>query len=496
MPERPSLYINNHWKKGSGSLFHSKDPATGDILWEGTSAAQADVDEAIQSAHNALPPWAALALEERKKILLQFKQSLEKSLDKLAEAISQETGKMLWDSKGEVKAMIAKVDISIEAFSQRCPEVSKPHPSGGLSITRHKPHGVVSVFGPFNFPGHLPNGHIIPALLAGNTIVFKPSELAPLVAEETTRIWESCGLPPGVFNLVQGGRQTGQYLASHPLINGLFFTGSCSTGLMLSELFGKHPEKILALEMGGNNPLLVTHIQDKATAAYFTIQSAYLSSGQRCTCARRLIITEGAEGDRFIEILLNMIKGVTIGRYSNQPEPFMGPVVSEESALKILAAQDELISHGAHPLLPVSHLSPGTGFLSPGILDVTPMQERPDIEIFGPLIQLIRVKDFEAGIEEANNTRFGLVAGLLSDSPEEFRQFYQKIHAGVINWNAPLTGASSSAPFGGVGYSGNHRPSAYYAADYCAYPVASIESPRLQMPPTLFPGIKIEGSYA
>lgn len=494
MPEHSSLYINNTWKKGSGSPFHSKDPATGDLLWEGYAAAQADVDEAVQCAHHALNSWSLLSLEERKQYLLTFKAALEKSQNKLAETISQETGKMLWDSLGEVKAMIGKVDLSIESFAQRCPEVTKTHPAGTL-ITRHKPHGVVAVFGPFNFPGHLPNGHIIPALLAGNTIVFKPSELTPLVAEETIRLWESCGLPPGVLNLIQGSRETGQHLASHPLLNGLFFTGSYLTGLFLSEAFGKHPEKILALEMGGNNPLLIGAVGDKTAAAYLTIQSAYLSSGQRCTCARRLIVPEGVEGDFFLNILLNMIKGISIGRYNAQPTPFMGPVVSEEHALKILAAQTALIDQGAHPLLPTSHLCPGTGFLSPGLIDVTPMKERPDQEIFGPILQIIRVKDFEEGIQEANKTRFGLSAGLLSDRPEEYEQFYRKIQAGVISLNAPLTGASSAAPFGGIGCSGNHRPSAYYAADYCAYPVASIESPRLEMPASIVPGIKIEGHH-
>jgi succinylglutamic semialdehyde dehydrogenase len=491
MPDHSSLYINNTWKKGSGSLFQSKDPSTGDLLWKGYAAAQADVDEAVQSAHHAhhaLDSWSSLPLEERKKNLLKFKEALEKSQDNLAEIISLETGKMLWDSQGEVKAMISKVDISIEAFAQRCPEVNKTHPAG-TSITRHKPHGVVAVFGPFNFPGHLPNGHIIPALLAGNTVVFKPSELTPLVAEETIRLWESCGLPPGVLNLIQGGLETGQHLASHPLINGLFFTGSYPTGLFLSELFGKHPEKILALEMGGNNPLLIGSVQDKIAAAYLTIQSAYLSSGQRCTCARRLIVSEGSEGDLYLDTLVNMIKGISIGRYRAQPAPFMGPLVSEEHALKILAAQSSLIDQGAHALLPASHLYPGTGFLSPGLIDVTPIKERSDQEIFGPLLQLIRVKDFEEGIKEANKTCFGLAAGLLSDRIEEYEQFYRKIQAGIINWNAPLTGASSAAPFGGIGCSGNHRPSAYYAADYCAYPVASIESSRLEMPTSISPGI-------
>jgi len=473
----------------SGPLFVSRNPATGDIVWEGNAASPADIDEAIKNARLAFEGWSSLSLEERIGYLKTFKQALESAQDALAETICRETGKTRWDSTGEVKAMINKIDISIDAFHQRCPEVNKNHPSG-KSITRHKPHGVVAVFGPFNFPGHLPNGHIIPALLAGNTVVFKPSELTPLVAEETVRLWDKCGLPPGVINLVQGGREVGQHLASHSSIDGLFFTGSCPTGLHLSQQFGNHPEKILALEMGGNNPLVVTHVADKAAAAYLTIQSAYISSGQRCTCARRLILLKDSDANDFANILLPMIMHMRVGSYTDTPEPFMGPVISEEHALKILAAQDSLISKGALPLLPMRHLRPGTGFLSPGLIDVTAVADRPDSEIFGPLLQLIRVDTFEQAIEEANNTRFGLVAGLFSDSAEEYQQFYKKIRAGVINWNTTLPGASSAAPFGGVGCSGNHRPSAFYAADYCAYPVASIESPTPRFPATLTPGLE------
>lgn len=490
MTEHPGLYTNLQWKAGSGPLFSSRDPSTGNNVWQGNASSHSDVDEAIHHAQTAFEGWSTLPFDQRRDKMLAFKKAVEDSQDRLTETICLETGKTRWDSKNEVKAMIGKIDISIEAFHERCPEIVKDLPAGKL-MTRHKPHGVIAVFGPFNFPAHLPNGHIIPALLAGNTVIFKPSEITPLVAEEVMHLWEACGLPAGVLNLVQGGQETGKYLAAHPDLNGLFFTGSYTTGLILSEWFGSHPDKILALEMGGNNPIVVTHVNDIKAAAYITLQSAYLSSGQRCTCARRLIVPEGDHGDAFVESLLNMVKSISIGRYTDEPEPFMGPVISEAQALKILAAQDKLISQGAIPRLPMQHLIPGTGFLSPGLIDITPCSQRPDAEIFGPLLQLIRVKDFEEGIAEANHTNFGLSAGLLSDDEQEYRQFYQKIQAGVVNWNVALTGASSAAPFGGIGCSGNHRPSAYYAADYCAYPVASIESSSVQLPKALSPGLKL-----
>ncbi|HEY0945195.1 MAG TPA: succinylglutamate-semialdehyde dehydrogenase, partial [Opitutaceae bacterium] len=348
---------------------------------------------------------------------------------------------------------------------------------------------VVAVFGPFNFPGHLPNGHIIPALLAGNTVVFKPSEYAPLVAERTAAAWREAGLPDGVFNVVQGGRDTGAALVDHTAIDGLFFTGSARTGLWLAEKFARTPERILALEMGGNNPLVVWRPRDLRAAALLTVQSACLTAGQRCTCARRLIVPAGAAGEEFVMHYMAMLRGLRVGSFTEKPEPFMGPVISSVVADQLLQAQRDLIARGAHPLVEMRSLRAGTGLISPGLLDVTAVGDRPDEELFGPLLQLIRVPDFEAAIVEANATRYGLAAGLLCDDRALYERFRDEVRAGLVNWNQQLTGASSAAPFGGVGRSGNHRPSAYLAADYCSYPVASIEIPELKPPASLPPGI-------
>jgi succinylglutamic semialdehyde dehydrogenase len=488
--EHTSLFINNQWKPGTGPLFASYNPANGERLWQGDAASSQDVDEAVRCAQQASAEWSSLLFEERIPYLNAFKEILRDSQQTLATIISKETGKPLWDASNEVTSMINKIAISIDAYHQRCaPIVNDQTPIH--SWTRHRPHGVVAVFGPYNFPGHLPNGHIIPALLAGNTVVFKPSELTPLVAEETLRCWQKVNLPKGVLNLVQGGRDTGQALLHHPAIQGLFFTGSYQTGKFLSEYFGSQPSKILALEMGGNNPLVIGQIQDLQAAAYLTIQSAYLSSGQRCTCARRLIVPQSTQGEAFLQVLVKMIGTLTIGPYDQVPEPFMGPVITEAHAHRLLDAQEKLKSKGGESLIEMRALQSGTGFISPGLMDVTPVVDRPDEEIFGPFLQLIRVKDFQSAIEEANHTQFGLAAGLLSDQQAEYEPFYRSIQAGVINWNTPLTGASSQAPFGGIKCSGNFRPSAYYAADYCAYPVASLETSQLKMPTVLTPGLPL-----
>lgn len=469
-----SLFINNQWLSGSGAFFKSRNPASEEIVWQGNAASETDVNAAIHAASTAFPAWANLTLQDRIGYLEKFRTVITESTDALALTISKEMGKPLWDSKGEVTSIINKVPISIEAYQQRCPEITKPHPNGQLVI-RHKPHGVIAILGPFNFPAHLPCGHIIPALLAGNTVVFKPSEYTPNVGILIAQCWEKCDLPPGVFNMVQGGHTVGQNLISHQSLNGLFFTGSWLAGKIFSEYFAKHPEKILALEMGGNNPLVIGEISELKTAATLTIQSAYLTSGQRCTCARRLIVPIGERGDAFLEELINQIMEIKVGPYTDIPEPYMGPVISEASAGHLLTVQETLRSQGGNSLVAMRLLKVDTALLSPGLIDVTHIPVRQDSEFFGPLLQVIRVADFDAAIEEANKTSYGLSAGLLSDKQEDYQKFYKEIRAGVINWNTPLTGASSAAPFGGIGHSGNHRPSAFYAADYCAYPVASLE---------------------
>jgi succinylglutamic semialdehyde dehydrogenase len=332
------------------------------------------------------------------------------------------------------------------------------------------------VLGPFNLPAHLPHSHIIPALLAGNAVVFKPSEFAPGVAAFCADLWRDAGLPPGVLNLVQGGRETGEALARHAGIDGLLFTGSYRAGLALSRIFAETPGKILALELGGNNPLVVWEPQDLAKAAELIVQSAYLTSGQRCVCARRMILPEGGEGDELIEALSERIRGVISGAWNDAPEPFMGPLIHNAAADALLSAQDKLVSSGARILIPAQRSARGPALVTPGLLDATQASNRPDEEFFGPLLQVLRVPDFEAAMVEANNTRFGLAAGLISSRRDLWERFLGEARAGVVNWNRPLTGASGKFPFGGVGQSGNHRPSAWSAADYCQYPVASLEA--------------------
>ncbi len=485
-----TLYIAGNWQSGQGEAFESLNPVTQQVLWTGQGATAAQVDAAVRAARQAFPAWASLALEDRISVLEAFAARLKSQADVLAHCIGEETGKPLWESATEVTSMVNKIAISVQSYRERTGEKSAPL-GDASAVLRHKPHGVVAVFGPYNFPGHLPNGHIVPALLAGNTVLFKPSELTPKVAELTVKCWIEAGLPAGVLNLLQGGRDTGIALAANPGIDGLFFTGSSRTGNALHQQFAGRPDKILALEMGGNNPLLVDQVADVEAAVYTVIQSAFISAGQRCTCARRLLVPQGPWGDAFLERLVDVTRNIQVGAYDQQPAPFMGSVISLHAASALLAAQEQLLANGASALLEMTQPQVSAALLTPGIIDVSEVSDPLDEELFGPLLQVLRYADFDTAIALANDTQYGLAAGLLSDSEARYKQFWLESRAGIVNWNKQLTGAASSAPFGGVGASGNHRASAYYAADYCAYPVASLESSSLTLPATLTPGVRL-----
>ena len=483
-----SNYINGEWLAGSGAELATIDPSTGRQTWTSNASSPDDIARAAQAAHDSFEAWALTPLAERIAIAIRFRDLLKDNAESLAATIAEEVGKPLWEARTEVATMANKIDISVQAHAARTGE-SATKVADGNAVLRHRPHGVFAVYGPYNFPGHLPNGHIVPALIAGNTLLFKPSEYAPRTAVRTVQLWEQAGLPKGVLNLVNGGRDTGIALGQQALIDGVLFTGSSQTGAALHKQFGGQPGKMLALEMGGNNPLVVWGVEDIDAAVHHTVMSAFISAGQRCTCARRLVIENGAAGDAFLARLVAVAAQLQVGPSNAEPQPFMGPVVSSAVAARLVQAQEDMVAKGGKLLLAMRQLDPNTGFVTAGIVDTTDAQGIPDEEWFGPLLQVIRVASFDDALRVANATEYGLAASLLSPSEDLWTRFAVRARAGIVNWNRPTTGAASSAPFGGVGKSGNHRPSAYYAADYCAYPVASIENPVLDMPAKLSPGL-------
>ena len=482
--------IGHEWQEGDGPSQQSTSPSDNHVVWEGRDTSANQVHAATTAARQAFGPWWDQTLDQRIAIVKKFASLVDARKDELAELISREMGKPFWETKTEAGAVVGKADLAISALQARR-ATSSFSMGEATAVTRYKPFGVLAVLGPFNFPAHLPNGHIIPAILAGNTIVFKPSEQTPAVGQWMLERWQEAGLPAGVINLVQGGRDTGIALASDSEIDGLLFTGSSAAGKALHQAFGQWPQKLLALEMGGNNPLIVNQVADVEAAAYQTILSAYLSAGQRCTCARRLIVVENERTETFLSTLKEMIGKIEFGFWNDSPEPFAGTVINAAQGSRLIEGAQDLVKRGAQPLVEMRALRDCPALISPSLYDCTNLDNDSDEEFFGPLLQVFRVLNLDEAISHANNTAYGLSAGLLSDDRASYDRFIHEIRAGVVNWNRQTTGASGKLPFGGCGMSGNHRPSGYFAADYCSWPVASLEFPELALPESLMPGIKL-----
>lgn len=449
----------------------SFEPATGAEVWRGRAG---DVDEVVARARRAWPAWAAQPLATRIELVRRFANEVRKDADKLATMIARETGKPMWEARTEVESVVNKVEISIRAYADRTSQRKLDSALQGTAALRHKPHGVMAVLGPYNFPAHLPNGHIVPALIAGNVVVFKPSEKTPATGELLAQCFHRAGISAAIVQVLIGGPQEGQALVAHDGIDGVLFTGSAHAGIAINRRLASNPGKIVALEMGGNNPIVLWDTPKIQDAATLIVQSAFTSAGQRCTAARRLIVKDTLY-DEVLGEVKRLADRIIVGGPFDEPAPFMGPVIDNRTADGLTESFVYLLSSGGRPIKHMVRLQPDLPFLSPAIIDVTGVADRPDVELFGPLLQVVKVSDFDEAIAEANNTRFGLSASLVGGNPQDYNRFWANIRAGVVNWNRPTNGASSAAPFGGVGLSGNHRPSAYYAADYCAYPVASSE---------------------
>jgi len=465
------VFIDGVWRAGAGVQATSVDPTTGEVIWRQSTASGADVTAAVEAARKAFPGWSDRSREERIAILRRYKDVLVARTATFAESLSRETGKALWETKAELGSMAGKVEASIKAYDERTGEHASDM-AFGRAVLRHRAHGVMAVLGPFNFPGHLPNGHIVPALLAGDTVVFKPSEETPLAGQLLVQALEEAGVPAGVINLAQGGREVGQALIDQE-IDGLLFTGSAAAGAFFRRHFADRPDVILALELGGNNPLVVWDAGDAEAVAALVVQSAFITTGQRCSCARRLIVRGDSTGQAVIDAVAALSERLVIGAWNGGEEVFMGPLISDRAAAQALAGAKAMPGKVVRAMSAVEGLS--GAFVSPGLIDVTG-ETIPDEELFAPLLQVRRVASFDEAIAAANATRYGLSAGLISNETAHWDHFLKRIRAGVVNWNRPTTGAAGTMPFGGLGSSGNHRPSAYYAADYCAYPVASFEA--------------------
>lgn len=454
----------------------SFEPATGALLWQGRYS---DVDTEAQRAASAWSGWAAHPAAYRVETLRRFANAVRGHADALADCIAREVGKPLWEAQDEVAQVIARVDMSISAYSERTGQRRSDGALGARQGLRHKPHGVIAALTSFSSPAHQPNAHILPALIAGNAVLLKPSEKAPATAEMLVGLYHQAGVPEDCLRLVVGGPEAGKALAAHPLVNGVFFTGSARSGVALNRALATQPDRIVALEMGGNNPILLWDTPELPAAAALIVQSAFSSAGQRGSAARRLIVRDRLMPGIVAE-LKKLCARLIVDHPHADPAPFMGPVIDAGAADGLTESFLTLMSMGGRPIRHMTRPHGDLPFVAPAIIDVTGVRDRPDVELFGPLLQIVQVEDFESGIRACNATRYGLTATLIGGSPEQYEQFWTMVHAGTINWNRTTHDTPLSMPSGGVGVSGNYRPGGYYAADRCAYPVVSTETEQLR----------------
>ena len=493
MTTAPSDLIASHWTPIPGDSLRSHNPAApSQIIWQG-SPVMAHLDAAVAAARAACAEWSAWDIERRADVLRRYQAICKRREAEMAELILVETGKPAWDSAGEAKLLSDKVDITLESGPNSGRHRVSPF-ERSLTPTRRaktlfRPHGVMAVIGPFNFPAHLPNGHIVPALLMGNTIVFKPSDKAPAVGQLLASFFlealQSAGAPAGVFNLVHGAGDIAAALSVHDDIDGVLFTGSWPVGRRIMQANLDNPGRMIALEMGGNNAAVVLPDADLKQAAVEAVRCAFITAGQRCTCTRRVIVHR-AVADRFTRMLVECAKALAIGdpRGVNGAPVFLGPVIRDEARKAVLDFQTDLLRAGASSLLESRPHSSETGghFITPGILQVSrfslaaePRKDAGcDVEVFGPLLRISTADSLDDAIVQANASRYGLAASIFTADTSAAARFSHEAKAGCVNINTGTAGASSRLPFGGLDRSGNHRPAGAFSLDYCAFPVASM----------------------
>jgi len=466
--------------------LESRSPADpDDRIGRFAVAGESEIDAAVATARAAQPAWRDAGLEARSKVLRRFAELGRARVDELARLIAREVGKALWDARAEAQLLAPKIEITLDEGMRL---VAEQRPAAGLRATTH-PRGVLAVYGPFNFPSHLPLGHIAPALATGNTVVFKPSELAPAVGAWLASLWREAGLPGGALELVQGGRETGSTLARHPGLDGILFTGSYATGRALREATFDQPWKLLALEEGGSNPILVCADADLELAVAETALSVAVTTGQRCSCARRLFV-ERAVFEPFGERLARVLAGVRIGP-PLEPAVFMGPLVSRDAHARFEGMRARAREAGGERILAVDPRLPPP-YTGPGLVRFSSIRQSHPYqreESFGPEAALYPVADLDEAIAGANDSDYGLAASVFTRDRTRYEHCVGRVRTGVLNWNRGTVGASGRLPFGGSGKSGNDRPAGVTSTLYCVVSQAHMENEGGFDPKSLPPGL-------
>lgn len=518
----PANYFGGRWHPIPGDRLQSRNPAEPAQVVFGCTPGTEHADGAVEAAARSAHWWSSLPRDTRFDVLRAFATVVSARAGQLGDLISREVGKALWESKAEAGLLAGKVEITLDQ-SQANNSLSRvtgfefPLTASRSARCVFRPHGVMAVIGPFNFPAHLANGHIVPALAMGNTIIFKPSDKAPAVGqalaqcvvEALRQVLGSDATAPdrggGVFNLLHGGAEVAQRLVADQRIDAVAFTGSWPVAQQIARASLERPGRMLAFELGGSNPAVVMPDADLALAAIEVARSAFATTGQRCTCTRRLIVHQDV-AQKLINAVAAIAGSLIVDHPASSPV-FCGPLISKGARADVLAFQDRALAGGAQAVLEARPLERRGGgwYLSPGILRVDRFTPRDpersdaidpgcDTEVFGPLLRFTTVTSLDEAVEQANATRFGLAAAIFTQSTQTGESFVQRCRAGCINVNAGTAGASSKLPFGGLGMSGNHRPAGSFALDYCAYPVASMIE-RGDVPPVPSEGMAFDPAW-
>ncbi len=466
------------------------DPGDTDALLGAFPFGSESVARAVAASRVAFPAWRDALPATRATFLRRFGDALRADAERLAGVIATEVGKPVWEARGEVQAMLAKIDITLTQGLELVAEREFALAPGQVGRWRANARGVLAVLGPFNFPGHLVHGHVVPALATGNCVVVKPSEQAPATGQDYAELAQRAGFPPGVVNVVQGDGALGASLAAHRGIDGVLFTGSWSVGRRILEANLDQPGKLLALEMGGKNGVLVCADADLEAAAAAIAFGACVTAGQRCSATSRVFAAREIAA-ALCEKLVRLFRGIAIG-HSSDEGAFMGPLISREARERHARVLALAASEGAQALVaggPCDGPRPGH-YVRPSLHrlrahDRASRYQRE--EHFLPDAFVLEVGSADEGLALLDSTDYGLVASIFTRDRALYERAARGLRVGALNWNAATVGASSKLPYGGVKRSGNDRPAGSASTLYCTFPQANLEHEEAPAPAT-WPG--------
>jgi succinylglutamic semialdehyde dehydrogenase len=449
-------------------------------LWE-APVDYRDVDRVAESAITGFKTWKKLPQEERNQYLRRYQEEVTKRKDEIALAISYEMGKPLWEAKTEAASVIAKVAVTIE---ESLPRIANKQIDNILPKTTghiiYKPIGPSLIIGPFNFPCHLANGQILSALVAGNSIIFKPSEKTCYSAQLMIECFHSAGFPSGVINLIQGDGEVARRLLKEKSIKGVFFTGSKEVGKKILDITHHDLSKLVSLELGGKNTTILHSDANLDHALQELLKACFLTAGQRCTSTSIVAIHRSIH-EKFISTFHDMAKKIIIDHpVEFTREPFMGPLVDQSAVDAYLLFMGMAKREGIQEVMRGKLLDkPKKGYYVSPSIHLAEKWNNDSMflhsEIFGPNVTFIPYDTIDEAINIANATEYGLAASVFTKDLSIFKKCQEEIDSGLINFNRSTVGASAKLPFGGVKNSGNYHPAALTTIDACVYQMACLE---------------------